>query len=370
MIIQKIHLKNWQKHSDLLLDFQKDINIISGYSNVGKSSIRRAIDWICFNANISETDYRREGTSETSVKIWLDNEFIIKRVRSNTINRYILSKNGCEDKTFDSFGREIPEEVQSALGISEIEIENDKLNLNIAEQLTLPFLLDKPATLRAKLFNKLTGNELIDKLFKEFNRENLRINREIKEIEENLVTQEEQLSEYSTTHKALRKKLNNANEQYSKLKEDIEIYEHLQDLSNKLKENKEQEEIIKNKVSQIKIISDEKLKVLKKKAEDLKKLKELSYVLDVSNDALEEIITEKKKIKIIKVDWKNLKEKNNTLNQLYPIKEQLFNNIEQQQKITKHLVESKKMLGDSEKELKELWAKQKACPLCKQEIKK
>lgn len=366
----KIHLKNWQKHEDLVLNFNSNLNVITGKSDSGKSCIRRAFAWILFNDNLSEQSYRKEGTKETSVKLWLDNDFQIERIRSNTLNRYILSKEGCKDEIFDSFRKEIPEEIRDVIGLFKIEIDKDSLILNIAPQLTLPFLLDKPASFRSKLFNKLTGNELLDKMFKEFNRESLRINREIKENEELIKKQEDELADYSLRYKSLKNKLSSIKETYIKLKEEIEIYENLKDLASKLKTNKENLDFVEFKKSQIKIISDAKLKELKEQAEQLKKLQTLSLELEAIDEGLKKIEKQKEKIKIISIDWNKLKEKCETLQNLKQLKEEIASIKNKEEKVTIQKEELKKLLGNLEKELDEIWKNEKICPLCKSEIKK
>lgn len=417
MIIKKIQLKNWQKHIDLALNFVDDVNVISGLSNTGKSSIRRAIDWVCFNANISENDYRTEGTSETSVKIWLDNDFVIERIRSNSINRYILSKEGCEDRLFDKFGSDIPEEIQQVLQVNEIEIENEKINLNIAEQLTLPFLLDKPASFRAKLFNKLTGNELLDKLFKECNKENLHISKEIKETEQNITSQEENLALYSEKYKNLKNKLNTIKEQYDKLKEDIAIYENLKELSSKIKTNKENKDFIDFKVSQIKTVAEEKIASIKTKIESFKKIQELSYEIEAINEDIEKIAFQKSKIKTTDVNFNNiilnaklleslhnhninlckinqvindidkekktktasidftysldrceeLKKLNESLKKVKELNKIISENESNEKNISKQINDLKSLYDSTEKELREVWEKCNVCPLCGKE---
>jgi len=364
MKIKSIHLKNWQIHSDLRLDFHDDINVISGFSNAGKSAIRRAIEWICFNANISEIDYRKENTKETSVTIVLDNEFIVERVRGNKINRYILSKANVEDKVFDSFGKVIPEEIQDVLQVNQIEIDGEKLNLNVAEQLTLPFLLDKPASFRAKLFNKLTGNELLDKVFKEFNKESLRVNREVKETEANIEKQEEELGEYSVKYKSLKKKLKTVHEQYAKVEEDIEIFNHLNDLVGKLKTNKENQEFVDFKKSQIKTISEEKLEELKAKAEVLEVLEKLSTSLEVTNCDIELVEEKIESIKVSEVDWDKLRASDESLDRLQDLHYRLNDINRLQEKVTIQIKEIKTLLGNTEKELKEVWDNCDVCPLC------
>lgn len=370
MKILKVHICNFQKHANLKLDFNSNINVITGLTDCGKSGIFRALEWVCNFSNISESDYRKEGTKETSVKIWLDNSFQIERVRSNTINRYILSQDDSEDKIFDNFGRNTPEEIAEVLGISTIDIENEHINLNFANQDQLNFLLDSTYsdTFKAKLFNKLTGNEVLDVLFKELNKESLRFNREIKETEENLKRQEEQLSEYSLSYKSLKKKLCMVTEQYEKVKEEIEIYEHLKDLSDKLKVNQEQENEVKDKVSQIKIVSDKKLKDLKKQAEDLKVIQELSYELEAINDNLKSLSNKKKEIKIVNVDFNKLKD---TVNCIESYKN-MYDNLQDNNEKIKTVLSNKTTVLQNrtklEKELNEIWKEQKICPLCKKKI--
>lgn len=302
MKIKSITLVNWQRHANLHLDFNDDLNIISGKSEAGKSCIRRAFAWILFNASISEKSYRREGTNETSVKVCLDNEFEIERIRSNSINRYILRHKDFEDKVFDSFGKTIPEEIQQVINVSEIEADNDKINLNVAQQLSLPFLLDKSATFRSKLFNKLTGNEILDTTFKRLNKEHLRVKREITETESNLAKQEEQLSDYSIQYKKSKKKLHLVKTKYENLLEQIDIYENLKDLSDKIKTNKENQEFIEFKKAQIKTVSEDKIKELKEKANLLEKYKTLFSEIESIKDIIKKLEEKKSNIKIVDVD--------------------------------------------------------------------
>jgi len=368
MFIKKIQLKNWQAHENFEIKFNADVNIITGQSDAGKSCIRRAIEWILFNANISEQSYRREGTKETSVTIWLDNGFEIERIRSNTLNRYILRHKDIEEKIFDSFGKVIPDEVQQAIGLSEIEIDSDKINLNVSEQIKLPFLLDKPASFRSKLFNKLTGNEVLDKLFKELNKYSLKFKREISETEELSNKQEEQLVECSLHYKTLKKQLSSVNEEYNKLKEDVAIYESLKNLSEQLKENKTKTKEIKDRASQIQIISEDKVKKLREKAEKLKILQHLFCELEAINDEIR--VTKKKTrlVKSVKFDEKELVKSAETLQKLRRLDELIIANIEAKQNLALDKKFVKENLANNEAELDAIWKEQKICPLCNREM--
>jgi len=369
MKIKSITLINWQRHANLHLDFNDDLNIISGKSEAGKSCIRRAFAWILFNANISEKSYRREGTDETSVKVCLDNDFEIERIRSNSINRYILRHKDFEDKVFDSFGKTIPEEIQQIINVSEIDADNDSVNLNVAEQLSLPFLLDKSATFRSKLFNKLTGNEILDTTFKRLNKEHLRVKREITETEGNLAKQEEQLSDYSIQYKESKKKLNLVKTKYEDLLEQIDIYENLKDLSEKIKTNKENREFIEFKKAQIKTISENKIKELKEKATLLEKYKTLFSEIESIKDIIKKLEEKKSSIKIVDVDLKDLKSKDESLQKLIRLNDLIALNIEKGQTLAldeKVIVDK---LKENESQLAEIWKDCPQCPLCKQEMK-
>lgn len=365
MKIKSIHLKNFQRHSDLKLDFNEDINVITGLSNAGKSCIRRAIAWVCFAENISESDLRKEGTKTTTVTIEFNNGIEIERVRSSSVNRYILRKDE-EENTYDSFGREVPDDIKLVLNMAKIEVDGDNLNLNIAEQLTLPFLLDKSPSLRAKLFNKLTGNELLDKLFKECNKESLRINRELKENEERLTKQKEELFECSKKYKKSNDKLTDVKLHYVKLKEDVEIYETLKILAEKLSENKRITNEVKEKSKSIKVISEDKIIALKEKYEELNKISTLINKCKEINQKLKEL--KETKISTIDVDFTHLKDKALLLEK-YQYLLKMQETVKKRQNETKIEIEvTKELIETAEHELNEIWKNTDYCPTCKQKV--
>ena len=364
-MIKSIILKNFQAHEYLKLDFSNDLNIITGLSDAGKSCIRRAIDWIYFNANISESDYRKEGTDVTSVIIMLQNEFEIERIRSNSLNRYILRKEGCQEIVFDSIGKEIPQEIKDVLNISTIDIDKDSLNLNISNQLSLPFLLDKPASFRAKLFNKLTGNEILDSLFQSCNKEKLNISGELKSLDEKLIKQKEDVENCTKEYEDLNSKLQKVKEVYSKIEEKIIIYDELKKLASKLKENKETEDFVKFKLSKIITISDKVITDLKEKSELLKELTLIQNRLKEIKLNLDKTLEEQKLIKIPKIDLDELKQKAEMYSDLERMYDILNQNKENQEKVTTQIKEKQTLLGNLNLQLKEIWDKLEFCSKCK-----
>lgn len=364
-MIKSITLTNWQAHEHLHLDFTKDLNIITGLSDAGKSCIRRALDWICFNCNISESDYRREGSKETSVLIKLDNGFEIERVRSNTLNRYILRQKDCEEKVFDSIGKDIPEEVKDVLGLSLIEIDKDSLNLNIANQLTLPFLLDKPASFRAKLFNKLTGNELLDQLFQTCNRENLHISKEIKQLDERMEEQERDIEICTKEYNQSKETLQKIVDIYTNIEENVIIYDELKKLASKLKENEKTHDSIKKKLEKIVIISDATLKDLKEKVETIKNLISSQNKIQSVNDSLNKTIEKRNHLKIPSINFEELQNKAKMHHELEQMFAQLEHNKEIKEGVTATLQKKTTLYTKLKQQLKEVWNKLNFCKTCK-----
>jgi len=69
--LKSVTLKNFQTHDNLTVNFTDNVNVISGLTGVGKSAIYKAILWVYGYSDISENDFRREGTNETSVIVKL-----------------------------------------------------------------------------------------------------------------------------------------------------------------------------------------------------------------------------------------------------------------------------------------------------------
>ncbi len=371
MELIKLILKNYMAHEYLKLDFSDNINVITGLSGKGKSCIFRSLEWLHGTSDISETDFRREGTKETSVKGCYDSGIQIERIRSKSINRYILSKEGCEDKVFDSVGKNIPEEIAELLGFREIDIDNEHLNLNFASQDQLNFILDPCYSdgFKAKLFNKLTGNELIDVLFKDCNKEALQLSRKIKTIEETIEKQEEELVFYSEDYRKAKAKLKNVNDLFSGIEEKNERCEELYSIIDRLKEIKQDEEFIEFQKSKIKVVDEKVFVDLKIKA---KRLSDLKTVIDELNDVnykLNSIHESIDTIKTVDVDFEALEDRAERLSELKELIGELNKIKDEEEKVTNKQVQIKKLYGNTVKELKELWKNNPVCPLCG-EVKK
>lgn len=368
--INALQLINFQKHEDLFLEFNDNLNIISGQSDSGKTAIFRAIAWLCNCSNISDSDYRKEGTKQTSVKVWLNNGFQIERVRSASINRYILSKEGIENKVFDKFGRDLPQEISDILNFSNIIIDNEQIDLNFADQDNSNFLLDSQYTdlFKAQLFNLLTGADLLDKLFKQFNKDILQIGRDLKSEEEkvdylskDIEIKEVEKEQLEAIHKKAEKLVNNlkvTQENYCKYKELLEL----------VKKNREITQIIKNKKLTIKIPEYIEIKELTEKIEDFNTKKSLLNAITDTNSKIATTLSKKAEIALSDIDIQEICikiERFKCLNELNILLSENLSNLGsfslQKEELNKKII----LLKES---LDEILEKVEICPLCEQTL--
>jgi len=154
-MIKSIHIRNFQAHKDTLLELHDGVNVITGASDSGKSSIIRAIRWSHENRPAGDSFRNWDCEEEkVSVVITTKDNLRISKSRSKT-NSYTLGR-----KTFDVLKAEVPQEILDAFDLSEY---------NIRSQHQPYFLLsDSPGEVARKL-NEIAGLDIIDKIFKNLN---------------------------------------------------------------------------------------------------------------------------------------------------------------------------------------------------------
>jgi chromosome segregation ATPase len=133
-MLERIVLKNFQKHESLDLCFDGGFNLITGHNGWGKSAILRAIQWVTTNDGDSKSfrrtylgsDGNRKVSTETSVTLYIDGQ-VIERVYSSSKNEYYL--NGVK---LTGFGRGVPEPVKELCKMQ---------SFNVSEQFAPLFLI-------------------------------------------------------------------------------------------------------------------------------------------------------------------------------------------------------------------------------------
>lgn len=364
--LQGLTLINYLNHSHLDISFTDGVNIIAGKSGVGKSSIRSAIEDLFFNEDIKNPI--KEGEKRYQIIGKFEGGIEVEKVRSATINRYILRKPNQEEQVFDKIGKDIPNEIKEIFGIDYYECDGEKLNLNVARQIGLPFLLDKTPSFRMKLFNQLTGNSFVDKLLSEYNKDIFNINKDLKVHEKTLEQYQKSLEEKEKNFKILDEKYGQIQSKYVILLERVKRYEQLLSISNKIKELKEKKDFCIYKLNKIKIPKDLDTKGLREKIEKYNKLKTLLNALQSTNSKLDiaraklikQVQPELNRIKIqAKIDsYEMLKTVYNKINTL---KQQIEEKREKLSKIKQDLIQK-------QKEFEELKKSMPICDKCGQYI--
>jgi hypothetical protein len=162
-----------------------------------------------------------------------DNGIIVERIKSDKENAYILEKDG-EQKRFDAIGKSVPVEIRKALGIIPMEVDGEEIILNIAYQLKKPFLLEDSPGFRMKMFNKLTGSEILDLVAQSLNKDILKLGREHKVLDEETEIKKIDLESISEEKGRLDKILIPVNEALESLKPKIKRFKEVESLYNLL----------------------------------------------------------------------------------------------------------------------------------------
>jgi len=176
-LIQSIYLRNFESHRSTKLQFGPGINIISGISNHGKSSIIRGLHWIRRNkpsgnsmVSFWNRDKKDSPIKPTFVQITLSNGNEIKRERSSGFNGYVIN-----DSKLEAIGQGVPTEIETAFPIDDV---------NIQYQFDQPFLLSDSSADVARFFNKTIRLDLIDKVQSKAEALRRKTNQEITSSEE------------------------------------------------------------------------------------------------------------------------------------------------------------------------------------------
>jgi exonuclease SbcC len=154
------------------------ITAITGPSDVGKSSILRAIRWLATNRPLGD-GFIRDGTDNTSVTLWTDSDKLSRRKGDE--NTYHV--NGKELK---AFGTDVPSDVTDLLKID---------GVNFAGQHDSPFWFDLTPGEVARKLNEIVDLTLIDTVMKDLGSRLTRNRTEQKVIKERKEDAEKELEE-------------------------------------------------------------------------------------------------------------------------------------------------------------------------------
>jgi exonuclease SbcC len=157
-MIEKLSIKAFQAHQKLVLELDPHVTTIIGPSDVGKSSILRALRWVVLNQPSGDA-FVRWGEKRARVQVSVDGE-CVDRERSSTVNTYrlasVINQTIPGVREFKSFSTGVPDEVAVLLGMDEI---------NFQGQYDCPFWLGDAAGEVSRHLNLVVGLEVIDQVF-------------------------------------------------------------------------------------------------------------------------------------------------------------------------------------------------------------
>ena len=148
MSLESLTLRNFQTHEFFRVDFDPRITVIVGPTNSGKSSLLRALRWVCLNQFDGPANSFIHWDAESAkVTLIVDGQRLVRGKGSD--NSYRL-----EDARYVAFGaNKVPEPIEMFLGVSE---------LNFQDQFDSHFWIGASAGAVSRELNQVINLEVMD----------------------------------------------------------------------------------------------------------------------------------------------------------------------------------------------------------------
>jgi DNA repair exonuclease SbcCD ATPase subunit len=167
-MLEQVTIKGFQANRRLVIDFNQPITTIVGPSDVGKTAVLRAIQWLAMNQPAGN-DFISWGEDNARVALKVDGHEIVRKIGKSG-NLYLL--NGEEYRAF-GMGK-VPQQISDLLCVDEGNFQNQE---------DTRFWLSETAGSVAKELNAIVNLEAIDAALEKAARE-LRISRTTEEVAE------------------------------------------------------------------------------------------------------------------------------------------------------------------------------------------
>lgn len=210
-MIKSVKFKNIQKHKDLTLNLSDGINVITGPSDHGKTTILRGLLWAMTNNNSGDKLINNDGAKDCSVTVTAD-DHAIERSWSKSSNAYSL-----DGHEFTAFRTDVPKEIKDLLNLDAINIQNRR---------DLPFMVYYKASECADQFAQMLDITEIDNTITNVNKVVKENKDYVLRTREAFVGCENNLGRYSAVEDADREyqRLREREEQYHAMEQSICAY--------------------------------------------------------------------------------------------------------------------------------------------------
>ncbi|MDH7578809.1 MAG: AAA family ATPase [Bacillota bacterium] len=289
--LRRVVVDNFQSHDHTELDLGSGLNVIVGPSDYGKSALVRALRWLFYNEP-KGANFIRVGARTCRVLVEFDDGTKILRLRDTRgKNRYVLQRPDEEEKTFEGFGGEIPQEIVLASGLRKVLIdERNRVELNFGAQLEGPFLLTENGAVRAKVIGQLGGVHILDWAQKSVGTDLRRLRDEENQRGANLKSLEEALQAYDHLPQleARIRHLEEATARAEAIAVTIEVLEELQNQWNELENALKR---VEKALEELAFLgeTEERLRELEALTQEYQELVALSAELQETRSQLEKI---------------------------------------------------------------------------------
>jgi len=116
-MLERLTVRNFQALRSLSIEFDKEVTVIVGPNDLGKTAVLRALEWICTNQPGGE-EFKTTGKKKVSARLDVDGRRVTRR-RAPGRNQYLL-----DGKDFRSFGARVPDEIAKVLNVSDINFQS------------------------------------------------------------------------------------------------------------------------------------------------------------------------------------------------------------------------------------------------------
>lgn len=214
MYITEIIAHNFQSHKHTVVQLDKGLNVFVGENDQGKTALaKRATQWCLFNEPQGNDFVRfkdngkvnKKGEPEREdlcyVTLKFSNGMEVTRSRKKNKNYYQLIDEDGEIFNFENFGNEVPEEIQKAIGISKLKVDDDiQLNLNIIGAKDRSLIYESN-NYKSKVIGSFAGTNVIDVTIRGIQSDMKSISTDIKSIEKDIKQIDEEIAEMGDMQK-------------------------------------------------------------------------------------------------------------------------------------------------------------------------
>lgn len=181
-------IKDFQSHEKTKIEFSPNVTAIVGQSNVGKTSVVRALNWLVNNRPRGDS-FIRKGEKEVEVTLDVvrdDKVFVVVHTKGKKGGFYKLRVDDNSEISFEAFGADVPREIEDVLNLSDI---------NVQGQFESYFLVLDPPGKVALQVNEVTKLDQVDKIVSLISKRFRDTSRDVESLEESSRALEEKLGE-------------------------------------------------------------------------------------------------------------------------------------------------------------------------------